>query len=77
MDSEVLSVNSGPPTQLACPTQKVRRARLAWEKYEEVVVAELRFRATLLQAAEDSEPVSGKSCMLERRAGCDPEMKLK
>lgn len=30
-----------------------------------------------LEAAEDSEFVSGKSCMLERRIGCDPEMKLK
>lgn len=44
-------------------------------------MTESGFRAILVemlsQAVEDSELVSGKSCMLERRVGCDPEMKLK
>lgn len=49
--------------------------------YDEVIVAKLRFRVMLvemfLEAVEDSEHVSERSCIPERRGGRDSEMKLK
>lgn len=62
-------------------SQKVNRAQLVWGEYDEFVVAKLRFSVALVEmfllAVEDPELTSGKSCMLERRIGCHPEMKLK
>lgn len=62
-------------------SQKVRWAQLVWGECDEVVVAKFKFSVALmemfLQIVEDTEHVSSKSCMLERRVGCHPEMKLK
>ena len=62
-------------------SQKVRWVQLVWGEYDEIVVTKSRFGVTpremFLQEVEDIELVSGNSCMLERRVGCHPEMKLK
>ena len=62
-------------------SQKVRWVQLVWGEYDEIVVTKSRFGVTpgemFLQEVEDIELVSGNSCMLGRRVGCHPEMKLK
>lgn len=56
-------------------SQKVRRVQLVWGDYDEVV-AKLRFSVSLvemfLQAVEDTECVSGKVFVLERRVSWLP-----
>lgn len=50
--------------------------QLVWGEYDEAVVAKLRFSVTLmemfLQAVEDTECVSGKGCVLERKVSWLP-----
>lgn len=80
-DSEVVWLDDQVNTGATERSQKVRWLQLAWGEYDEVVVTKLRFSVilveTFLQEVEDTELISGNSCMLERRVGCHPEMKLK